>query len=253
MTKTHLGTIFQIRQVYNNSYINNAEAMNALYNHGVRQTHQLTRDLATFEKNLLTSPMSLQGTIITSLTAFKKTIKEYNDLIQLSGSTNEKSLSRLEKFNSELNQFQTKFDNLRQQRESILRENNELELMGRRNVGRSENPYDQGPQGYGYDQSQQQTLSQREGLYKEHQSLSRGSQQLDQILEMGQSALEDLVEQNETLKKLGAKFSESLITLGVSQGTIRTIEKRAKQDKWLFWGGVIILFVGFIFLIRYFH
>lgn len=70
---------------------------------------------------------------------------------------------------------------------------------------------------------------------------------------MGQNAFEDLVEQNETLRKLGSKFSESLVTLGVSQGTIRTIERRAKQDKWLFWGGVIILFVLFFFIIRWFH
>lgn len=231
--------------------------MNALYNHGVRQTHHLTRDLASLEKNLLTSPMSLQGSIITSLTAFKKTIKEYNDMIQQSGGGDDKHRTRLEKFNGELNQFQLKFDSLRQQRESILQENNQQELMGRRHVaGGSENPYDSGSQGYGYGQNQQQqtsNMSYLEGLYKEKQSLSRRSQQLDQILEMGQNAFEDLVEQNETLKKLGSKFSLSLVTLGVSQGTIRTIEKRARQDKWLFWGGVIIFFVLCYFLVRWFH
>lgn len=123
-------------------------------------------------------------------------------------------------------------------------------------AGGSENPYDSGSQGYGYGQNQQQqtsNMSYLEGLYKEKQSLSRGSQQLDQILEMGQNAFEDLVEQNETLKKLGSKFSLSLVTLGVSQGTIRTIEKRARQDKWLFWGGVIIFFVLCYFLVRWFH
>lgn len=199
--------------------------------------------------------MSLQGSIITSLTAFKKTIKEYNDMIQQASGTDEKHRIRLDKFNSELDQFQQKFDSLRQQRESLLQENSQQELMGRRHVAGSDNPYEAEPQqGFGYNQQQQQSsMSYLEGLYKEKQSLSRGSQQLDQILEMGQSAFEDLVEQNETLKKLGSKFSQSLITLGVSQGTIRTIEKRAKQDKWLFWGGVLIFFVLCYFLVRWFH
>lgn len=234
--------------------------MNALYNHGIKQTHHLTRDLASLEKNLLTSPMSLQGSIITSLTAFKKTIKEYNDMIQQTGGGDEKQRARLEKFNSELQQFQEKFDSLRQQRELLLQENDHQELMGRRHVaGASENPYEaESPrlgytQSYHHQQQQQASMSYLEGLYKEKQSLSRGSQQLDQILEMGQNAFEDLVEQNETLRKLGSKFSESLVTLGVSQGTIRTIERRAKQNKWLFWGGVIILFVLFFFIIRWFH
>ncbi|GBL50353.1 hypothetical_protein [Candidozyma auris] len=234
--------------------------MNALYNHGIKQTHHLTRDLASLEKNLSTSPMSLQGSIITSLTAFKKTIKEYNDMIQQTGGGDEKQRARLEKFNSELQQFQEKFDSLRQQRELLLQENDHQELMGRRHVaGASENPYEaESPrsgytQSYHHQQQQQASMSYSEGLYKEKQSLSRGSQQLDQILEMGQNAFEDLVEQNETLRKLGSKFSESLVTLGVSQGTIRTIERRAKQNKWLFWGGVIILFVLFFFIIRWFH
>ncbi|PSK41249.1 hypothetical protein C7M61_000925 [Candidozyma pseudohaemuli] len=199
--------------------------------------------------------MSLQGSIITSLTAFKKTIKEYNDMIQQTQGSDEKHRIRLDKFNSELDQFQQKFDSLRQQRETLLQENNQQELMGRRHVGGSDNPYELNNQGsYGYNQQQQQqSMSYLEGLYKEKQSLSRGSQQLDQILEMGQSAFEDLVEQNETLKKLGSKFSQSLITLGVSQGTIRTIEKRAKQDKWIFWGGVLIFFVICFYLVRWFH
>ena len=42
---------------------------------------------------------------------------------------------------------------------------------------------------------------------------SRGSEQLDRILEMGQQAFEDIVEQNEILRKVQTKFEESLITL----------------------------------------
>lgn len=227
--------------------------MNSLYNHGVKQTQLITRDLAALEKNLSTSPMSLQGTIITSLTAFKKTIKEYNDLIKQNNFTEEKHQQRLEKFQSDLAQFTSKFDSLRQQREVQLQADSHQELLGRRHVAApSDNPYDVN-QAANQAPLQQLLMSYLEGLYKEKQSLSRGSQQLDQILEMGQSALEDLVEQNETLKRLGATFERSLLTLGVSQGTIRRVERRAKQDKWLFWIGVIIMFVLCYFIIKWFH
>lgn len=225
--------------------------MNSLYNHGVKQTQILTRDLALLEKNLSTSPMSLQGTITTSLTAFKKTIKEYNDLVRQSNVTKEKHQARLQKFNQDLDLFSSKFDSLRHQREVQLQADSHQELMGRRHATTSDNPYDENQAAN--QAPLQQLLSYLEGLYKEKQSLSRGSQQLDQILEMGQSAFEDLVEQNQTLQRLGQTFEQSLLTLGVSQGTIRRVERRAKQDKWLFWGGVILLFVLCFFIIRWFH
>lgn len=226
--------------------------MNSLYNHGIKQTQLLTRDLASFEKNLSTSPMSLQGSISTSLSAFKKTIKEYNDLIHQSNLAEDKHQVRLQKFQADLAQFSAKFDSLRQQRELLLQAESHQELMGRRTVG-SDNPYEQPTPQEQYQQQQQQNLSYLEGLYKEKQSLSRGTQQLDMILEMGHHAFEDLVDQNETLRRLGSKFEQSLLTLGVSQGTIRRVEKRARQDKWLFYGCVVVFFVMCYFLVRWFH
>lgn len=228
--------------------------MNSLYNHGIKQTQLLTKDLSTFETNLSTSPLSLQGSITTSLNAFRKTIKDYNDLVQQNASEkgNEKHEARLSKFNQDLEDFSKKFDSLKVQRENIVQESNKQELLGRRHVhnnNHSDNPYDETLN----DNGRQQQLSNQEHLYNENQSLSRGSRQLDHILEMGQQTFEDLVEQNEILRNLGAKFEESLITLGVSQGTIRTIEKRAKQDKWLFWGGVILMCIIFWFILRIFR
>lgn len=217
--------------------------MNALYNHGVRQSQVLMRDLAQFELNLSTSPMSVQGSIATLLAAFRKTIKEYGDLVQ----DDEKHTQRLEKFRQSAADFQAKFDTLRQQRANLVHAESRLELLGRRHVGdhslaaNPDNPYDPN------------TLLYLEGLYKEKQSLGRGSQQLDMILEMGQSALDDLVDQNETLRRLGATFERSLMTLGVSQGTIRQVERRARQDKWLFWAALVVFFLLCYLILRYFH
>ncbi|RLV86722.1 Protein transport protein BOS1 [Meyerozyma sp. JA9] len=223
--------------------------MNSLYNHGIKQTKLLSKELATFESNISTSPLSLQGSITTSLTAFRKTIKEYGDLVAQAPSDEHltKHEARLEKFNKDLQEFTQKFDNLKLQRENLRHEANTQELMGRRHAGNtSENPYEAA-------ENVQSPMMYHEGLAKEHSSLQRGSQQLDQILEMGQQAFEDIVGQNETLQRVKAKFEDSLVTLGVSRGTIRTIEKRARQDKWIFWAGVVLLFVCFWYILKWFR
>ncbi|CAN3373132.1 hypothetical protein DIURU_005247 [Diutina rugosa] len=229
--------------------------MNSLYNHGLKQTQQLTKDLATFESNLSTSPLSLQGSISTTLISFRKTIKEYTDLVNnhSDAAAQEKHRARLVKFNQELQEYTDKFDSLRSQREEQIHESSKQELFGRRQA--SDNPYEPTDSASAFQQQQQQQqqqMSYQEGLYNERNSLSRGNQQLDHILEMGQQALEDIVGQNETLQKLQQKFEDGLVTLGVSQGTIRTIERRARQDKWLFWGCVVLMVILFYYLIKWF-
>ncbi|KAK6457848.1 uncharacterized protein RJT20DRAFT_26741 [Scheffersomyces xylosifermentans] len=233
--------------------------MNSLYNHGLKQIQTISKDLLEFEKNLSTSPLSLQGAITTSITAFKKTIKEYGDLIEKdpNATANAKHESRITKFNQELQDFTSKFDALKIQRETLVQETDKQELMGRRHhstangASTSDNPYDANSRADAA--SQQQTMSYQEGLYKENSSLARGTQQLDYILEMGQQAFDDIVDQNEILRKVQAKFEESLITLGVSQGTIRSVERRAKQDKWLFWFAVVVMLVSFYYIVKWFR
>lgn len=224
--------------------------MNSLYNHGVKQTQLLSRDLASFEKNVTTAPRSLQGQLTTSLTAFSKTIKEYGDLIkQNKAFVEKKHPMRLQKFEADYAQFIAKFNALRQQRDTQAHANAKQELIGRRNVN-SENPYEQDTGSYA---EQRQHTSYLEGLYKEKTSIQRGSQQIDQILEMGQNALDNLVDQNDTLRRIGSTFEQSLVTLGVSRGTIKRVERRAREDRWIFIGLVIIFFVICYYIIVWFR
>ncbi|GME76482.1 unnamed protein product [[Candida] boidinii] len=91
----------------------------------------------------------------------------------------------------------------------------------------------------------------QEGLYKEQSILQRGDEQLDAILEMGQQAFTDLVEQNEIIKKTQQKMVQSLETLGVSRETIRKIEKKAFEDKWIFYIGAILTLYFFYLILKY--
>lgn len=67
--------------------------------------------------------------------------------------------------------------------------------------------------------------------------------QLDEYLERGRAVLGDLGQQREMLKGTQKKLYTVANTLGVSGDTIRMVERRAKQDKWIFWAGVVIFFL----------
>jgi golgi SNAP receptor complex member 2 len=63
--------------------------------------------------------------------------------------------------------------------------------------------------------------------------------------------LGNLGAQKDMLKNTQRKLYSVANTLGVSGDTIRMVERRAKQDKWIFWGGVVA-FVGFCWLVLHY-
>ena len=74
---------------------------------------------------------------------------------------------------------------------------------------------------------------------------------LDEYLERGRAVLGDLGQQREMLKGTQKRLYSVGTTLGISGDTIRMVEKRAKEDKWIFWGGVVVFFL-FCWLVIHF-
>lgn len=75
--------------------------------------------------------------------------------------------------------------------------------------------------------------------------------QLDEFLDRGRAVLGDLGQQREVLKGTQRKLYSVGTTLGISGDTIRMIERRAKQDKWIFWAGIITFFVFCYLVLRF--
>lgn len=65
---------------------------------------------------------------------------------------------------------------------------------------------------------------------------------LDEYIARGQAVLGDLGTQREMLKGTQKRLYSVANTLGVSGDTIRMIERRTREDKWIFWAGVVIFF-----------
>lgn len=84
--------------------------------------------------------------------------------------------------------------------------------------------------------------------FRERSFMSSTNAQLDEFLERGRMVLGDLGQQRDMLKGTQKRLYSVANTLGISGDTIRMVERRAKQDKWIFGAGVVIFF-GFCYLV----
>ncbi|KAL4865367.1 hypothetical protein BDV12DRAFT_188235 [Aspergillus spectabilis] len=189
-----------------------------------------------------------------SLASLSRTIDDYSALSkrELIPEKQEKAFERVKNFRSELQDYRQHFDQLRKEREDAQSVTNRHELLGRRphHTATPENPYAQpsvshsspfapsssrsGP-GFGGSDYTRESHALREQSF-----LSNTSSQIDEYLDRGRAVLADLGQQREVLKGTQRRLYSVANTLGVSGETIRKVERRAKQDKWIFWAGVIL-------------
>lgn len=86
---------------------------------------------------------------------------------------------------------------------------------------------------------------------REKSFFNQTSNQLDEFLDRGRAVLGDLGDQREMLKGTQRKLYSVANTLGISGDTIRMVERRAMQDKWIFYGGVVVFFLFCWLVIHY--
>ena len=88
-----------------------------------------------------------------------------------------------------------------------------------------------------------QEATREQHALREQSFFAQGNAQLDEYLERGRAVLGDLGAQRDMLKGTQRRLYDVAGTLGISGDTIRMVERRAKQDKWIFWAGVAVFFV----------
>ncbi|KAI0609984.1 V-SNARE-C domain-containing protein [Pyrenophora tritici-repentis] len=252
---------------------------NALFNSALRQSTSIRKDLDQFADAASPSP-HLQAQLNASFTSFARTIDDYGKLAKQEPvqTKAEKAQERLKNFRAELEEYRTSFKRIKSANEDIQTTEARTELLGRRphNTATPENPYAQhnltaaaaqhsafapsqpynpnapyrpnpysagAPQGGDYD---------REGhVLRENTFFNKTSEQLDEFLDRGRAVLGDLGQQRDMLKGTQKRLYTVANTLGISGDTIRMVERRAKQDKWIFWAGVVIFFL-FCWLVIHF-
>ncbi|KAJ5736437.1 uncharacterized protein N7483_001562 [Penicillium malachiteum] len=228
------------------------------------QSSAIRRDLDTFAQSPATSSAALQGQIAASLASLSRTVDDYSALSkkELIPEKQQKAFDRVNNFRSELTDYRAQFERLRKEREEAQSSNNRSELLGRRphHAATPENPYAQpnlpqassafAPSGLSFGGGPGDQTRESHAL-REQSFFSNTNTQLDDFLDRGRAVLADLGQQREVLKGTQRRLYSVANTLGVSGDTIRMVERRARQDKWIFWGGVVIFFL-FCWLVLHF-
>ncbi|KAI0127208.1 vesicle transport V-SNARE protein [Xylariales sp. AK1849] len=244
--------------------------MNTTFNSALKQSTAIRRDLNSFSTapSADSAPLtpSALGSVSASLAAFSRTLDEYNQLAkqELVVAKQEKAFDRLKKFRTELSEYRKHFNGLEAQRDDAQHNSNRAELLGRRPFATNtpENPYanvdtsggapgENPPNRYGSGGAlggQQMTMGSQDypresHALREQDFFASTNSALDDYIMRGQAVLGDLGTQREMLKNTQKKLYSVANTLGVSGDTIRMIERRAKQDKWIFWAGVVVFFL----------
>ncbi|KAI0481962.1 V-snare-domain-containing protein [Xylariaceae sp. FL0804] len=244
--------------------------MNTQFNAALKQSTSIKRDLANLSSPSSSStptpptPAAL-GSVSAALTAFARTLDEYAALArqELNPAKQDKALERVRNFRAELASQRAELDALKARREDDLAQahaQNRAELLGRRPYAAAtpENPYanvgnaathttaDGVPAnryGSGGGLAMGSGDHGREAhALREQNFFASTNTALDEYIARGQAVLGDLGSQRDMLKSTQKRLYSVANTLGVSGDTIRMVERRARQDKWIFAGGAVVFF-----------
>lgn len=238
--------------------------MNVAYNSSLRLGKAIRHELNNLADKQAPTPAEI-GNVSASLSSFGKTIDDYNALArqEIVPKKQEEAIERVRKFRADLSTFRTELDALKQARDSMQHQSNRTDLLGQRRPYNAtpENPYAGNPyaaQEQPSQQQQQQNLSLASGdnarenhALREQNFFSSTNTALDEYIARGQAVLGDLGQQRETLKSTQKRLYGVANTLGISGDTIRMVERRAREDKWIFFAGVIFFFVFCWLVIHY--
>jgi len=240
--------------------------MNSLFNSALKQIQSIKKDLGTFAESPGTSSPALQGQISASLASLSRTIDDYDSMAkrEIVPAKQEKAFQRVRNFRKEISELKQQFVKLKGERADAEHTVARSELLGRRGHSSAtpENPYANTTQTRNAPSpyspfapaggvTQTHTMSQEDNIFRERDFMSRTNDQLDDFLDRGRAVLADLGEQRQMLKRTQRKLYNVANTLGVSRDTIRMIERRAMQDKWIFYGGIIVFFLFCYLVLRW--
>ncbi|ETR97159.1 membrin [Trichoderma reesei RUT C-30] len=243
--------------------------MNVAYNTVLRQSKAIRSDLANLESKAAPTPADI-GSVSVSLTSFSKSLDEYHSLArqELVPKKQEEAYERVKRFREELSEFRAKLDVVKRAREEAQHHHNRSELLGRRPYNATpENPYASAapPTTVTHSSFQPRHTSSNSAslttgagddlreahAFREQNFFNNTNHALDDFIARGQAVLGDLGQQRETLKNTQKRLYGIANTLGVSGDTIRMVERRAREDKWIFVAGVIVFFL-FCWLVIHF-
>lgn len=215
------------------------------------------------------------GNVSASLSSFNKALDEYASLAkqEIVPKKQEEAQERVKKFRGDLSEFREGVERLRKDREEEVARTERAELFsgagaaGRRGGYSStpENPYANATSTTTHSTFQPRAghasshntalgsgdVDRESHALREQNFFSSTNSALDDYIARGQAVLGDLGQQREMMKNTQRRLYGVANTLGVSGDTIRMVERRAREDKWIFVAGVLVFF-GFCWLVLHY-
>ncbi|KAL7750826.1 protein transport protein bos1 [Sorochytrium milnesiophthora] len=221
--------------------------MNSLYQNILRQEESLSGLLDRAENNP-DVVQSLQEQIAAGLEHIQKSVADYEDFArkEIVMAKREKSLQRANKFKDTVHTFRDRFLRTQaRQAQRVTEVQERQELFQRRAPTRPQQVPNLSSTCRHFAacltlQQDTTVISIEDYHQREHLALHDTERHMDDFIAAGQNALNNLVEQRTILKGAHRKMLDAANTLGLSRTVIQYIERRGTQDKWIFWGGVVL-------------
>ncbi|KIM78982.1 hypothetical protein PILCRDRAFT_572726 [Piloderma croceum F 1598] len=250
--------------------------MNSLYTLGVRQTNSLQSDLERLRNG--DNSASLLGQISASLSAMHRTVDDYDSMAkrEIIKAKQEKAQMRVQKFRTDYADLRNQFDLLKKEADAQTASAQRSELLSttaipltpstsstRQRFSQfppsssstpeySESPFrtptpQPNPNAY----NAYASMSREDHALHEHSFIQSTEARLDDFLAQGREVLDNLVDQRNVLKGTQRMLLDSANTLGLSRDVIGWIERRSKQDMYIFFAGAIFTFFCFYLIWKY--
>lgn len=205
--------------------------MNSLFVKAEKQVEHLKNEMASLEQN---ENVALQGQIGASLSTLARLLGEVDEMAR-----REPSSDKREQFKLRVNSLQREHQSLKRNLERIQVQFRERALERSRNeLLHRQVPSESSSSSYPVDFQQ-----------KEKESLNYTGTKLDEYIGIGMATLDSLSRQKQTLKATHRKILDVANILGISQSLIRVIDIRHRQDKWMFYGGALLVLSIIYFVI----
>ena len=85
----------------------------------------------------------------------------------------------------------------------------------------------------------------------ENASLLKSNQMINEYIATGQETLANLIGQKERLKSIQRKVFDILNYLGISNSIMKSVERRESVDKWIVYGGMLLVLLLIVFIYFY--
>ncbi|KAL3898413.1 MAG: hypothetical protein SGCHY_002759, partial [Lobulomycetales sp.] len=187
-----------------------------------------------------------------SLGRLKKHTEELDELAKRETVSvkREKAIDRVSRARNDYTSMKSTFDAYKKQAAEAAQAETRNQLLEQQS-STTRRTLSSGGSGVSNAQSTDASIMQMGAMVKEADALHSSGRRLDEFIDIGRNALNELSEQRGMLKSSRKRMLDIANSLGLSANVIKYIEKRSAQDKWFLLAGIVISIILMWAIVHY--